>query len=105
MRDFQGPCMCGDPYCPHCGDPSLAQLEDLCDEFLELIRNISVDEAKAVMINARVFVESLKLISPLLASGIVQNIGEVAAQAHENLRKEAESLGLDDDDPSTDEGF
>lgn len=22
-----GPCMCGDPYCPHCGSPYAAELE------------------------------------------------------------------------------
>ena len=22
-----GPCLCGDPYCPHCGDPYAAEIE------------------------------------------------------------------------------
>lgn len=27
-----GPCLCGDPYCPSCGNPSAAAWEDLhCD--------------------------------------------------------------------------
>jgi hypothetical protein len=23
-----GPCLCGDPYCPHCGDPAAAAIEE-----------------------------------------------------------------------------
>jgi len=29
-----GPCMCGDPYCPSCGDPGLAKYEQACDDLL-----------------------------------------------------------------------
>lgn len=35
-----GPCLCGDTYCPSCGDPSLAAyeeaIEDLCEKLFEL---------------------------------------------------------------------
>lgn len=30
-----GPCLCGDPYCSSCGNPSLARYEDLCYEMQE----------------------------------------------------------------------
>lgn len=26
-----GPCLCGDPYCPRCGDPAAAILEELAN--------------------------------------------------------------------------
>lgn len=37
---MSGPCLCGDAYCPHCGDPEGAArcdaLEDLCDKIIGL---------------------------------------------------------------------
>jgi hypothetical protein len=32
-----GPCLCGDPYCPSCGDPSLARWEDAIDSLVTLL--------------------------------------------------------------------
>lgn len=30
----KGPCLCGDPYCPSCGDPSLAVIESAIEGML-----------------------------------------------------------------------
>ena len=103
MRDFQGPCLCGDPYCPHCGDPSRAEYEALGDEFLELINDLTVEEAKAVMHMAKTFKENIKVITPLLSAGIMENINETVKQAHERLSDVM--ADEQDGDPSTEEGF
>lgn len=39
-----GPCLCGDPYCGSCGNPSLAKLEAIKDDFMEKIHNAGLDE-------------------------------------------------------------
>lgn len=37
---MSGPCLCGDSYCPHCGNPAEAArcdaLEELCDKVIGL---------------------------------------------------------------------
>lgn len=33
----KGPCLCGDPYCPSCGDPSLAVLEEAAERLMEAL--------------------------------------------------------------------
>ena len=32
---MSGPCLCGDPYCPSCGDPGAAKWEDFTIEAQE----------------------------------------------------------------------
>ena len=39
-----GPCLCGDPYCPSCGDPSLALWEDAIDKLSERLEKAGLDE-------------------------------------------------------------
>lgn len=39
-----GPCLCGDPYCGSCGDPSLAQFEAMIDELTEELGKLSESE-------------------------------------------------------------
>ena len=41
-----GPCLCGDPYCGSCGNPSAAKFEDWMDRFMEKIsdKGLSEDE-------------------------------------------------------------
>lgn len=34
-----GPCLCGDPYCPSCGDPGLAEKEAAHEAFAERLWN------------------------------------------------------------------
>lgn len=91
-------CMCGDPVCPRCGDPSLAKLEAISDEFYEKICKMSESEAKSIMVVVDIFIEAMPKIVPLLSAGIMENIGDVVADAHKNLRDEAEKLGLNEED-------
>ena len=37
-----GPCLCGDPYCPSCGDPSLGVLEDAEQRLYEALNELKV---------------------------------------------------------------
>lgn len=38
-----GPCLCGDPYCPQCGDPAAARYADAWDEFIDVINDLDCD--------------------------------------------------------------
>ena len=38
----KGPCLCGDPYCPSCGDPSLGVLEDAEQRTTEALHEIEL---------------------------------------------------------------
>lgn len=44
-----GPCLCGDPYCPRCGDPTEARIDEAMDRLIDNIRDINCD-ADEVMI-------------------------------------------------------
>jgi len=35
-----GPCLCGDPYCPNCGDPSQAELADAIDAMADAVSSV-----------------------------------------------------------------
>lgn len=37
---MKGPCLCGDPYCPSCGDPSLAEREAADDALFDKLEEI-----------------------------------------------------------------
>lgn len=39
-----GPCLCGDPYCPSCGNPGLAKLEAIQDDFMEKLNKLGLAE-------------------------------------------------------------
>lgn len=45
-----GPCLCGDPYCPYCGDPGAAAME----EWILGIENLAM-EKRFTEIEARLF--------------------------------------------------
>ena len=38
----KGPCLCGDPYCGSCGDPSLADMEAAVDKLMEVLHKLGV---------------------------------------------------------------
>ena len=38
-----GPCLCGDPYCPRCGNPGAAAYEEAMDVFDEGISELDMD--------------------------------------------------------------
>ena len=37
-----GPCLCGDPYCPSCGDPSLAAAEEAEQKLCEVLNKLQL---------------------------------------------------------------
>ena len=39
-----GPCLCGDPYCSSCGNPSAAKFADAIEDFCERLENDVHDE-------------------------------------------------------------
>jgi len=39
----KGPCLCGDPYCGSCGDPSLAALEESEQALYDKLHEIKAD--------------------------------------------------------------
>ena len=47
----RGPCLCGDPYCPQCGNPHLAALEDMAEQILEAVveANLSAEQFEIVL--------------------------------------------------------
>jgi len=62
-----GPCMCGDPYCGSCGDPTQARWEAFVDALYDKISDFTEDEAHIFVaageaaVNA---VRSRKMVSP-----------------------------------------
>jgi hypothetical protein len=43
------PCLCGDPACPHCGDPSRAKLEAALEALSEKIMELRPDDIELVL--------------------------------------------------------
>lgn len=41
-----GPCLCGDPYCPSCGDPAAARYADALDTLIDNINELDCDETE-----------------------------------------------------------
>lgn len=39
-----GPCLCGDTYCPSCGNPSAAAYADCVDTFAEKLATANLTE-------------------------------------------------------------
>jgi hypothetical protein len=48
---MKGPCLCGDPYCGSCGDPSLLAEEGAIDELIDVMRNngATIDHYKVLI--------------------------------------------------------
>lgn len=44
-----GPCLCGDPYCPSCGNPSQAAFGDALDQLCEDLEEMGLDEHEFVL--------------------------------------------------------
>ena len=55
---MKGPCLCGDPYCPSCGNPEQQKFYDYLDEFVEEVLSKCSMET----------LELLKTIIPILES-------------------------------------
>lgn len=67
---MSGPCLCGDPYCPRCGNPSLAKLEAAQDWAAEQFANADLDENEyklAVAVGLAAVTASRELVANALA--------------------------------------
>jgi len=55
-----GPCLCGDPYCPRCGDPERGKCEEAFDDLLDALmeKELTVPEIMMVKAIALVCVEA-----------------------------------------------
>jgi hypothetical protein len=47
---MRGPCLCGDPYCPSCGDPEAARVEEECEKLWT-----EMDEKRMSLIELKLF--------------------------------------------------
>lgn len=45
-----GPCLCGDPYCSSCGNPSAAAYADWLDYLMDEVDKLKPDEEEAALI-------------------------------------------------------
>lgn len=54
-----GPCMCGDPYCPSCGDPGLAKFEAFIEELSEEMSKLTEDECHVFVAAGRAAVAAV----------------------------------------------
>ena len=70
----KGPCLCGDPYCPSCGDPSLAVYEEATEQLFEALRDAPLW-----------FVHFLTAVSPALLESMEKaTADEVAERRYED---------------------
>ncbi len=49
-----GPCLCGDPYCPSCGDPGAAALEEWALAFTDKLIELGIADDEARFIDAAI---------------------------------------------------
>lgn len=70
-----GPCLCGDPYCPSCGNPSLAAWESAMEELDKELEEKKLDE-----IEFRIF----------------KSVGFAAVDAHREAMKEIKDRYADE---------
>ena len=55
-----GPCMCGDPYCPSCGDPQAAAVEAFIDALYEKVQDFNEDEAAVFVAAGEAAVKAMR---------------------------------------------
>lgn len=55
---MKGPCMCGDPYCPSCGDPAAAAFEDLMVEVTDELEKLDEIQVNLFLRAGRAAVEA-----------------------------------------------
>lgn len=64
---MKGPCLCGDPYCPSCGNPGLAEKEEMEERFLETLDKYNLSKVEYE---------------------VVLTVGLAAVEAHRQARRE-----------------
>lgn len=55
-----GPCLCGDPYCASCGDPSAAAFEDLVERLAEELSQLDDIECRLFVDAGRMAVKNFR---------------------------------------------
>lgn len=85
-----GPCLCGDPYCPSCGNPGLALLEEAESWAMETLSkaNLSPDEYKIAVSVGLAAVHHARSHSKATR----QQIAEI--EAEEKLFQEIDKQGM-----------
>lgn len=70
----KGPCLCGDIYCPHCGEPGAAELE-AAEQYLceELTKINATPQIYAYL--AKVAPEIMKLLSKMVEESVNEIMG------------------------------
>lgn len=56
----KGPCLCGDPYCPSCGDPSLAVHEEAAEQLFEALKDAPIWYVHFLTAVTPVFLEAME---------------------------------------------
>lgn len=75
-----GPCLCGDPYCPSCGDPSRAAQDDAVDKIAEKL--MALDEHEMAMVD--------RYIDHVKNTADIRN--EIIAEQANNFQMEIQQL-------------
>lgn len=57
---MSGPCMCGDPYCPRCGNPAAARLEEELQALCDDLHDCTEFELHQVRLVAKATVEMIR---------------------------------------------
>ena len=78
-----GPCLCGDTYCPNCGNPDQAAFDDWADDFIGKLDGLGINKHEAEMI------ENMALALVEQFRGCFNGLfSERAAEAEQALRHE-----------------
>lgn len=48
LTSLREPCMCGDPYCPFCGDPSRKDVDDALDMLMEAMAEMDISSGEII---------------------------------------------------------
>lgn len=86
---MSGPCLCGDPYCPSCGDPSLAKLEGAIEKLCDKLYEMQIDEYELQIFQDVGFkaIESFREVVKDAISERTGNDDQYIAQLEEQVRE------------------
>lgn len=70
---MSGPCVCGDPYCPRCGDPERAKAELAAERLADTVVELNATEEEVEML-----IKIVPVILDLWRIGVNLNSGDGA---------------------------
>lgn len=76
-----GPCLCGDPYCHSCGNPSAAKLEAAYDNLIEKINEFGLNSDEEFQLFLDVGIQAVKS-ARILAENAVKEYRASEAEAN-----------------------